>query len=109
VGRALYERPPPDSFYAAMGFKPSDIPDEEVEVLPDNWEPFLLFNAMSTQWRTGANGVTGMDYNAIPIVVSSMDFEEPDMKVLLPAFRAMESSVLSYFEEERAKAEKKKK
>ncbi|WP_410003797.1 DUF1799 domain-containing protein [Pseudomonas syringae] len=44
----------------------ADIPVEEVEVWPDSWKAFRLFESLSTQWRTGPGGASGLDYSAIP-------------------------------------------
>jgi len=33
-----------------------------VEVWPENWPAFQLFAELGTQWRTGMNGPTGLDY-----------------------------------------------
>jgi hypothetical protein len=54
---------------------PSDYDDVIIEITPDVWPSFLLFRAMSTQWRTGMNGPTGLDYGCLPQVMSMMDIE----------------------------------
>lgn len=33
-----------------------------MEVWPENWPAFQLFAELGTQWRTGMNGPTGLDY-----------------------------------------------
>jgi hypothetical protein len=45
----------------------SDL-DDAVELWPDNVTAVNVFIAMSTQWRTGAMGATGLDYSALPSV-----------------------------------------
>jgi hypothetical protein len=45
----------------------SDL-DDAVELWPDNLLAVNVFIAMSTQWRTGAVGATGLDYSALPAV-----------------------------------------
>ncbi|WP_114195486.1 DUF1799 domain-containing protein [Edaphovirga cremea] len=54
---------------------PSDYDDVIIEITPDVWPSFLLFRAMSTQWRIGMNGPTGLDYGCLPQVMSMMDIE----------------------------------
>ncbi|NHB98664.1 DUF1799 domain-containing protein [Photorhabdus stackebrandtii] len=52
-----------------------DIADD-VEVWPDVWGSFLVFQAMSTQWRTGACGATGLDYNVLAQVMDLIDVKD---------------------------------
>ncbi|HHY1261524.1 TPA: DUF1799 domain-containing protein [Yersinia enterocolitica] len=35
-----------------------------IEIWPDVWPAFNVIRAMSTQWRTGMSGPTGLDYCA---------------------------------------------
>lgn len=60
------------NFERAFGFPP-DIDD--VEVVPDVWESYLVFSAMSTQWRVGMNGATGLDYSVIPNVLDLLNIK----------------------------------
>ena len=41
-----------------------------MEVWQPYWQAFSVFEAMSTQWRTGMGGASGLDYAAIPAVMS---------------------------------------
>ncbi|ETT00228.1 MAG: DUF1799 domain-containing protein [Providencia alcalifaciens] len=60
------------NFERAFGFPP-DLDD--VEVVPDVWESYLVFSAMSTQWRVGMNGATGLDYSVIPNVLELLNIK----------------------------------
>ncbi|CAG9416416.1 DUF1799 domain-containing protein [Providencia alcalifaciens] len=60
------------SFERAFGFPP-DIDD--IEVLPDVWDSYQAFSAMSTQWRIGMNGATGLDYGAIHHVMKLLNIK----------------------------------
>ena len=44
----------------AFGFTEDDF--APVEVWPENWEIFLLFRRLATQWRVGMGGPTGLEY-----------------------------------------------
>jgi hypothetical protein len=46
---------------------PSDL-DDAVDIWPDNLPAVNVFIAMSTQWRVGVNGATGLDYSVMPAV-----------------------------------------
>lgn len=61
----MYERPPDEKALAAWGLRLDDYPSKEVEIWPDNFEAYRLFCSMSTQWRTGFAGPTGLDYNVL--------------------------------------------
>nr|WP_265498852.1 DUF1799 domain-containing protein [Providencia rustigianii] len=61
-----------ENFERAFGFPP-DIDD--VEIVPDVWESYLAFSAMSTQWRVGMNGATGLDYSVISNVLELLNIK----------------------------------
>jgi len=72
----------------------SDIPDVEYEVWPGNWPAFLLFEALSTQWRVGMGGAIGLDYNAIPPVASMIGLKRREVREVFPDIRAMEAEAM---------------
>lgn len=76
-----------------------DILTEEVEVWPDNWGVFNVFEAMGTQWRTGAFGATGMDYSALPGVIRMCAVPAGERQDVFNDFRIMESEALSVMAE----------
>jgi hypothetical protein len=78
---------------AVFGFRPDDL-DENAEVWPDIWPAFLLFEAMSTQWRTGMGGAVGLDYNAIPAVAQMLNIKRRDLPRMFHDLRVMESEAL---------------
>ena len=71
-----------------------EITDEEYEVWPDNWPAFLLFEAMSTQWRVGMGGAVGLDYNAIKPVASMIGLKRAELTQAFPDLRMMEAEAL---------------
>lgn len=85
----------------AFGLTKADIPDEIVEVLPDNWDAFLAFDAMSTQWRVGAVGATGLDYNVLPLILESLEIDKRDTISVFSNLRVMESEALKVMAEQR--------
>ncbi len=79
----------------------ADIPDEEYEVWPDNWPAFLLFEAMSTQWRVGMGGAVGLDYSAIKPVASMIGIKRSELAQAFPDLRMMEAEALLVMSESR--------
>lgn len=60
-----------------------------VELWPENERAVNLFSSISTQWRTGMNGPTGLDYNVLyhkmdrlELTASEYDALEGDVRVL---------------------------
>lgn len=74
----------------------------------DNWDAFLVFDSMATQWRIGVGGPTGLDYNVIPMILQSLELEEVAIKEIFPSLRVMESEALTVMAEERERDAKKK-
>jgi hypothetical protein len=64
----------------------------DVEIWPDNVETVQCFIGLSTQWKSGMNGVTGLDYSAIPFVMEMN--EVVDKKEVFGGLRVMEEEVL---------------
>ncbi|EKN4715347.1 DUF1799 domain-containing protein [Yersinia enterocolitica] len=78
---------------AAFGLTLDDYDDEIVEVGPDVWPSFNVFHAMTTQWRTGVNGVTGLDYNCLSQVMDWLGVE--DEATVFSDIRVMEQAALA--------------
>ena len=49
----------------AFGFTRADFERIPVEVWPEHWPAYEMFCALQTQWRVGASGPTGLDYNVL--------------------------------------------
>ena len=77
----------------------ADIPDEEVEVWAELWPAFRLFEAMSTQWRTGMGGASGLDYSVIPVTASMLGIKRLELPVLFSDLRLMEVEALAVMAE----------
>ncbi|HHR6043254.1 TPA: DUF1799 domain-containing protein [Providencia alcalifaciens] len=83
-----------ENFERAFGFPP-DIDD--VEVVPDVWESYLVFSAMSTQWGVGMNGATGLDYSVIPNVLELLNIK--NKATIFDDLRVMELKALELINE----------
>ena len=90
----MYDPGPSEEEPEAIGLLREDVEDtSDVEVWPENWVPFKVFNKVSTQWRVGAGGATGLDYS---VVYSTMDrMKIKKQLAVLDAIRVMEASALS--------------
>lgn len=63
-------------------------------VWPDNVVSVGAFVAMSTQWRAGMGGATGLDYAAMPAVLRMTQVPRADWPEVFDAIRVMESVAL---------------
>lgn len=84
---------------AALGLTQADIAEEEVEVWPDAWPAFRLFDAMGTQWRVGPGGASGLDYTAIPATASMLGIKRRELTYIFPDLRVMEVEALAVMAE----------
>ncbi|MCV4285099.1 DUF1799 domain-containing protein [Pseudomonas capsici] len=95
----MYERGPSDEQLSALGLTSADIFDDEVEVWPDAWPAFRLFEALSTQWRLGQGGPSGLDYSVIPFTASMLGINRRDLTDIFPDLRVMEVEALAVMAE----------
>nr|WP_313395401.1 DUF1799 domain-containing protein [Pseudomonas sp.] len=84
---------------AALGLTLDDIEEELVEVWPDAWPAFRVFDAMGTQWRLGQGGPSGLDYTAIAPTASMLGIKRRDLTDIFPDLRIMEVEALAVMAE----------
>lgn len=59
-----------------------------------NWRTFSLFHSLSTQWRVGMGGATGLDYAAIPPVAKMLGIKKKELSSMFPDLQVMENEAL---------------
>jgi Phage related hypothetical protein (DUF1799) len=91
---------------ALFGLTPEDFAADEdnlafavVGIWPENWLSFQLFSAMQTQWRTGMNGATGLDYNVLNELWRRLKIPIADRDYLFDDLRHMEITALNQMSE----------
>ena len=62
-----------------------------------NWPTFELFVAMGTQWSVGMGGATGLRYEALPVLASSMRIRLSRRR--MAGLQAMERAALAVMSE----------
>lgn len=65
-----------------------------VEVWPENWPAFQLFAELGTQWRTGMNGPTGLDYLVLHRELDDLGLTGEERQQMKADVREMESAAL---------------
>jgi len=70
-------------------------PAQDFEVWPENMAAINLFSSLSTQFRTGMNGPTGLDYNVLFARMDRMKLSEQEYDWLFDDIRVIESEALT--------------
>lgn len=83
---------------AVFGLTPDDFDDTVIEVWPDVWPAFMVFQAAATQWRTGMNGPSGLDYGVLPWLMKLQGID--DEAAALADLRVMERVALGIMHKE---------
>ena len=73
-----------------------------MEVWPDNHAAFILFNNLSTQWRIGMGGPTGLDYAAVYPLLDRAAKDPQEWDELFSDIQVMEGAALKQIGENRA-------
>ena len=79
-----------------------DFKGADEGIYPDNWPIATVFSDMMTQWRVGVAGATGLDYSALPIVLSIRRIKAADREEVFSGLQVMEQAALEFI---RKKAE----
>ena len=95
----MYTPGPTLAELAAFGLTHEDV-EEEVGILPSIREAFTIFSTLATQWRVGASGATGLDYNVLPWVFQLHGVE--DAAACMADIQIMESEALKVMHKETA-------
>jgi hypothetical protein len=70
------------------------------EVLPEAWPAVTMFLELQTQWRAGARGVIGLDYNAARWLFELHQVKDP--AALLSDLQVIEMEVLKVIREKQS-------
>lgn len=90
----MYAKGPSAKELEAFGLLAEDVGEATIEVWPENWLPVKVFSMLSTQWRVGPGGPTGLDYGVIPGVMQIMGVRNKDRLHVMEAIRQMEVAAL---------------
>lgn len=91
----MYERQVTAAEARAAGFELADYEDDECEVWPENWRSVTFFSRLSTQWRSGMAGPTGLDYTAVLSLLRTLRLPRDEHDVLFDDVQVMERAALN--------------
>lgn len=97
----MYTPPPSAEEAAAFGLTLEEASGDPVDVWPDNLRAVNVFTAMSTQWRAGMGGATGLDYAALPVVLRLMAVPRKAWPAILEDIRVLEAAALDTMQKQR--------
>ncbi|MBS0507581.1 MAG: DUF1799 domain-containing protein [Proteobacteria bacterium] len=90
---------------ASFGLLPpgdgDDAEGAELWLWPDNRPAWDLWLCLSTQWRVGMGGATGLDYAGVQAAMQLMGVARKDRAELFALVRAMEGATLDEWERQR--------
>jgi hypothetical protein len=91
----LYWTAPDAAFFEKRPwYKPEDFTEPELEVFDENWEPLQVFVDNMTQWRVGAAGPIGLDYNVIHSALSRKNLSNEDFDAMMRDIAIIERAAL---------------
>lgn len=91
----MYERLPENDEPDAFGLTRADFTRDDVVVWPENWDTYVLFASLQTQWRAGGFGLIGLDYNTLFHKMDRMKLSAEDYEQLEADIRVMEYAALA--------------
>lgn len=78
-----------------LGLSPDAFEGPPVLVWPENITVTTVFLAMSTQWRHGFGGPTGLDYGALPEVWRRLKVAPDERDAVFHDLRVIEAAALN--------------
>lgn len=66
----------------------------ECLVWPENWPAVCLFLSVQTQWRSGPNGLIGLDYGAV-LSVARLN-RTPQLRETMADLQVIETTILEH-------------
>lgn len=92
----MFEVPPSAAQLAEVGLTPADFAtDEHIGVWPENWQAYLLFHAVRTQWRTGPGGACGLDYGPLDRRIDRLNLSPEEREDLEACIQVMEFAAMA--------------
>lgn len=85
---------------AALGMTEADYTRPSPALWPENWPAIRLFTQLSTQWRIGTNGPTGLDYNVLFHELDRAGVAGDAYDDMMASIRVIESTALEEIHQE---------
>lgn len=76
-------------------------PEPDIEVWPENWMAKEVAVRMGSQMNVGMGGVTGLRYEALPLVLDVLQVPPADRLDVFDAMRVIEGEIVRLINERR--------
>ena len=88
---------------AAIGLRleSSLAPEEEFYLWPENVATFNLWLSLQTQWITGMNGRTGLNYAGVEVCMRLHQVRKKEQREMFVGLQAMEHAALDEWSKKR--------
>lgn len=96
---ALYTPGPTAAEAAALCLTVEEASGAPVEIWPENVLAINVFCAMSTQWRIGMGGPTGLDYGVLESVMRLSGVPASERSEVFDSIRILETAALETMRE----------
>jgi len=78
-----------------MGLRLEEDEPEHAAVWLSNWQTMQVFADLLSQWNVGMNGVIGLRYEALPLVLELHGIEPEDRRDIFDGLRVMERAAIT--------------
>lgn len=83
----------------AAGLRIELPPEPDTEVWPENWPVMEVAVRMSSQLNVGMNGVIGLRYEALPVVLDLLQVPAADRLDVFDGLRVVEAEIVRLISE----------
>ncbi len=91
----MYQPAPDLKELEGLGLTLDDVTDKsDVEVWPENWESYLIFRRLTTQWQVSYGGRTGLIYASLPVLFDAFKVPKKKRSRIFDDIQVMEASAL---------------
>lgn len=92
----MYARLPDAAYLKSWGMPASQFAGAfRVQVWPENWQAWSLFESLATQWRASAGGVIGLDYAVMTEEIRLLRLSDEEQVRLRNDIRVLEVAALN--------------
>lgn len=90
----MYWQAPTEAELAQIGLKAKHYRAPEVTLWPECSLPIEIFSRVSTQWRVGAGGPVGLDYNVVYRELDDAEITGEHRHAVMASIRVAEAAAL---------------
>jgi len=94
----MYKQPAAAGDLEPFGLTQADL-EKDVFVWSDCWESVMVFHSLSSQWRMGFSGASGLDYSSLPFMFKIKNIPEEKQAEIFADIQVMEVAAIQQMRE----------